>query len=40
MLRDWDQIEKAEEQLNEAITMFQGMGMEWDLTQAKRLRVG
>ena len=36
MLQDWGQTEKAEEGLNEAITIFKGMGMEWDLVQAEQ----
>lgn len=40
MLQDWGQTEKAEEKLNEAITMFKGMGMEWDLVQAEQMCAG
>ena len=40
MLQGWGQTEKAEAKLNEAITMFRAMGMEWDLAQAERLRAG
>ena len=38
MLQGWNQIEKAKEKLGEAITMFQEMGMGWDLDQAEQLR--
>ena len=37
LLRGWGQEDQARASLTQAITMFQEMGMDWDLTQAEQM---
>jgi len=38
LLQQWGQQDMAAHYLSEAISMFQEMGMDWDLAQAERMR--
>jgi hypothetical protein len=38
LLQQWGQQDTAAHYLSEAISMFQEMGMDWDLAQAEQVR--